>query len=333
MILEVFKHIYFRLPLIVRLLITILTIMIFFGTLIHFVEPNTFPTIFEGIWWAFVTGATVGFGDFVPHTTPGRVIGILLILSGGGMVTFYITAFSSSTIQHERQLSTGKIAFKGTDHSIFIGWNERTRHLVDMTMNKNAKREIVVIDNTVTSLPYNKVPVHFIHGDPTEDHTLKQANIEHAKNITISANIQKNEQQADNMTILTVVAVRGNNHSIRVVCEILSHRQIDNALRAGANTILRTNDFMSILFYHELFREKQATPFEDLSNLLNNQQFKHIAVPTNLINKTFLEATMQYTRNESILLGFIRKDTHHINPENATVLEHADILILLQKWK
>lgn len=333
MILEMFKHVYFRLPLIVRLLITILLIMILFGSIIHFVEPNTFPTVFEGVWWAFVTGATVGFGDFVPHTTTGRIIGILLILSGGGMITFYITAFSSSTIQHEQHLSTGKVAFRGTNHSIFIGWNERTRQLIDMTIKKDHSNEIVVIDNTVSSLPYKKVPVHFIHGDSSEDHTLKQANIEHASNVIISADIQKSEQQADNFTILTIVAVRGNNHTIRIVSEILSHKQVDNALRAGANTILRTNDFMSILFYHELFHQNQSTPFDDISYLLREQQFEHVPVPIQLSNQSFSDVLKHYIEKGDILLGFIRQDTYNINPLHTTVLEQGDILIILHKWE
>lgn len=33
----------------------------------------------DGIWWAFVTAFTVGYGDTVPHTTAGRVLGILLM--------------------------------------------------------------------------------------------------------------------------------------------------------------------------------------------------------------------------------------------------------------
>src|SRR5699024_823819 len=216
--------------------------------------------------------------------------------------------------------------------SIFIGWNERTKQLVDMTINKNSQREIVVIDNTVSSLSYNKIPVHFIHGDPSEDYTLNQANIEHANNVIISADIEKNEQQADNMTILTIVAVRGNNHTIRVVCEILSHSQIDNALRARANTILRTNDFMSILFYHELFHVNQSTPFEDLTQLLKDQQFQHVADTIKLSNKHYKEMAVLFYQKEAILIGVIRKKTYHMNPENSNVLEQGEVLIILCKW-
>ncbi|HEY0359358.1 MAG TPA: potassium channel family protein [Mycobacteriales bacterium] len=35
----------------------------------------------EGIWWAIVTGFTVGYGDSYPSTTPGRALGAFLIVS------------------------------------------------------------------------------------------------------------------------------------------------------------------------------------------------------------------------------------------------------------
>lgn len=112
MTLEIFKHIYFRLPILIRLFLTILIVMVLFGTIIHFIEPEQFPTIFDGVWWAVVTGATVGYGDYVPLTTVGRLIGIVLILTGGGLLTFYITQFAASTVQHENDLSQGKVAYK-----------------------------------------------------------------------------------------------------------------------------------------------------------------------------------------------------------------------------
>lgn len=248
------------------------------------------------------------------------------------MITFYITAFSASTLQHEKRLSMGKIPFKGSNHSIFIGWNERTRQLIDMTINTDDKTEIVVIDRSLPGLSYKNTPVHFIHGDPSEDQTLERANIKSANSVIISANIQKDEQQSDNMTILTIVAVRGNNQSIRIVSEILSEKQIDNALRAGANTILRTNDFMSIIFYHELFHQNKSTPFDDITLLLKENQFEHVPMSSELVGKTFSELIVHYVENEAILLGFIRNGTYELNPPHTTTLEQADTLIFLRKW-
>ncbi|MGM9923844.1 MAG: potassium channel family protein [Bacillus sp. (in: firmicutes)] len=40
----------------------------------------------EGIWWAIVTTTTVGYGDFAPVTTPGRITAVILMLVGIGCI-------------------------------------------------------------------------------------------------------------------------------------------------------------------------------------------------------------------------------------------------------
>lgn len=39
----------------------------------------------EALWWAFVTVTTVGYGDYYPITTQGRVVAVLLMVSGVGL--------------------------------------------------------------------------------------------------------------------------------------------------------------------------------------------------------------------------------------------------------
>ncbi len=52
------------------------------ATLIYYVEPETFNTIPQGIWWATQTLTTVGYGDVYPKTTGGRIIGVLVAFMG-----------------------------------------------------------------------------------------------------------------------------------------------------------------------------------------------------------------------------------------------------------
>ena len=40
----------------------------------------------DAIWWAFVTIATVGYGDYYPVTVPGRFFAVVLMLGGIGIV-------------------------------------------------------------------------------------------------------------------------------------------------------------------------------------------------------------------------------------------------------
>lgn len=69
--------------------------IIFAGYLIAGVDPGiTSPA--DGIWWAWVTATTVGYGDIVPISSAGRILGGFLILLGIGlfsMITANISVF------------------------------------------------------------------------------------------------------------------------------------------------------------------------------------------------------------------------------------------------
>jgi voltage-gated potassium channel len=43
-------------------------------------------SLWDGLWWAFVTVTTVGYGDVVPATTAGRILAIGLMLGGIGFL-------------------------------------------------------------------------------------------------------------------------------------------------------------------------------------------------------------------------------------------------------
>ena len=49
----------------------------------------------EGLWWALVTLTTVGYGDVVPHTIGGRLMGIGLMLSGVVMLSLLTATVAS----------------------------------------------------------------------------------------------------------------------------------------------------------------------------------------------------------------------------------------------
>lgn len=51
------------------------------GIIIHAIDPNV-KTVEDGLWWALVTMATVGYGDVVPKTTEGRLFGSVIIILG-----------------------------------------------------------------------------------------------------------------------------------------------------------------------------------------------------------------------------------------------------------
>ena len=50
------------------------------------VQPEAFGSIPQAMWWSVVTLTTVGYGDVTPVTLPGRVLGIVIMVMGIGVV-------------------------------------------------------------------------------------------------------------------------------------------------------------------------------------------------------------------------------------------------------
>jgi voltage-gated potassium channel len=70
--------------------------------LMTLVDDKDFPNFWVAVWWAIVTLATVGYGDIVPTTVLGRVVGSVVILLGVTFLAFLtatVTSYFVSTDQ------------------------------------------------------------------------------------------------------------------------------------------------------------------------------------------------------------------------------------------
>src|SRR3954451_12179163 len=106
---------FLRLPLLIRILLMALLVFLSFGVSIHFLEPDTFPTVFDGIWWAIITASTVGYGDYVPHSIFGKISGILLIITSAGFLSSFFVSLATTAATRQNDHLEGKTRFKGSD--------------------------------------------------------------------------------------------------------------------------------------------------------------------------------------------------------------------------
>ena len=93
------KEILGRRGLVYVVAITTLLILVGGGCL-SILEPETVKGGYgDGIWWAVVTASTVGYGDIAPTTFLGRLIAVLLMLVGIGLMSTLAASITSHFVQ------------------------------------------------------------------------------------------------------------------------------------------------------------------------------------------------------------------------------------------
>ncbi|MBL7665201.1 MAG: two pore domain potassium channel family protein [Bacteriovoracaceae bacterium] len=64
------------------------------------INPNLHSLI-DAIWWAFATATTTGYGDIVPISTAGKIVGIFLMLVGTALFAMFTGLFAEAILTNE----------------------------------------------------------------------------------------------------------------------------------------------------------------------------------------------------------------------------------------
>lgn len=317
--------------LLLKIIAGLLLFVWFIGLIMHWIEPDVYTRVFDGVWWAIVTISTVGYGDFVPKSVLGRMIGISLILVGIAIFSFFVTNLATSTILIKEQKERGLGMYKKTNHILVIGWNERSRLFLEETHELKPTQELVLIDETLQTLPKNFSFVRFIKGSPTQDETHHRANTKDVETVVITANLHISEHQADANAILTLLTAKGMNPDIYAIVELITEDQVTNAKRAGADEIIKASQHVSLLLMN-------STLFHGITDvvakMLDHDQIDHLLitdVSDKLIGKKFEEAIIHQENKDQFLLGVRRNKENILHPSKNFFLETKDELIIVRR--
>ena len=107
------------------------------GVIAHVVARKDFPTVGIGIWWSIVTLGTVGYGDVVPHTGWGRVLGSVVIVFGVTFIAFLIAIVTSLFVDSDR---AGEKAASYARHQEVLWLLQELKTRMDVLEKRDAAR-------------------------------------------------------------------------------------------------------------------------------------------------------------------------------------------------
>ncbi|WP_198283988.1 potassium channel family protein [Evansella cellulosilytica] len=322
---------YSRFYSLIKMTFIVFLFALFIGNLMHIIEPDNFPSIFDGIWWSVVTISTVGYGDFVPESIFGRILGIILILGGIALFSFFITNLASSTVLAKQEKDAGGAKVKEKGHYIIVGWNERSHQLIKELMNLYSNIHIVLIDETLEKKPIDTKALSFVKGSPTKDETYERANIKKAHTIIITSNQHVDEKTSDANTVLTLLTSKGMQSNIYAIVELISPQQAKNAERAGADEVILSSKHLSLLMVNGVLFHGMTDVIAEMLKHGKDDQLQFKIVPPELINETFQKAITDYQTSDMFLIGIRRGSDTLLHPKNGSQLLSGDKLIFFKR--
>lgn len=298
--------------------------------------PNSvIHTLGDAIWYMMVSITSVGYGDKVPVTIGGRIIGYFYIISSLGILGVLISSISSNiyTMIEEKKLGYQGCSFE--DHIVFIGWNDFNRMVVDEVYSTMRKFAIVTDRKDDIDLIYEcyrKKRVFALFADYHNLEVLEKLNPRMASEVFVNFG-------SDTEALLFVINFKSKYPEPSIIVSIENSKLKNTFLAAGVKYVIPRNEIASKLVASYIFEPDVAELNQDLLSAAHsvedydNQEYKVID-QNPYLNKDYMDAFIDLKLTyDCVLLGLSKtKDNVRVlykNPSGGIKIELGDHMLLM----
>ena len=75
---------------------------------VELLSPNSFSSFGNALWWAATTVTTIGYGDVVPATSGGRVIGVVVMFASVATVSLTTAVITAAFVGYQQRRLGGE---------------------------------------------------------------------------------------------------------------------------------------------------------------------------------------------------------------------------------
>ncbi|MBI2941224.1 MAG: NAD-binding protein [Chloroflexi bacterium] len=273
------------------------------------------PSPVDALWWAIVTMTTVGYGDIVPKTVPGRLIGAVMMLSGMTFLSVLTATIASVlvTAQMRKERGLEPVALRG--HVVVCGWNSNADTLLKGLVEQYGQDPPpIVLVNTLgeeeineTLFQYRGFDVHYVRGDFTSEVVLRRANVGAAGAAIVLADART--PGSDERTVLATLAIKTLSPEIRVCAEVLDAANVPHLRRANADDVVVAGEYNAYLLSGAAAASGFPSVARELLTLEGKHRLSQAPIPSSFVGRTFREVAEYFRQARgAIVIGLTARE-------------------------
>ena len=295
----------------------------------YFQEGQSFT---DALWWAIVTLTTVGYGDISPDSTGGRLIGVVLMFFGIGVLGLFTATIAGVFVEKRLRKERGMGSFDLEGHIILCEWNDRTKEILkDLRADRRAASAPIVLLADIDAKPVVDEQLYFVRGELTEEH-LKRAGIERAATIVLVGDRSLASGARDAKAVLSALTVESLNPDVYSIVELASEDNVRHCERAGADEIIVGAEFSSRVISTATLDHGISTVLRELLSAQVGHDLITVPVPEELAGRRFLDVFSDLKREHGMIALAVQR--HGVgdvvtNPDADAIVGADDRLVVV----
>jgi voltage-gated potassium channel len=317
---------------VINLLIVILLIVLISGFFISYFEPGV--PFSSGVWWSIVTLTTVGYGDISPSTAGGRILAVIIMFFGIGLLGMLSASLATMLISKRMRENKGMCASKVSNHIIICEWNHRAKAILkELRSDATTENVPIVLVADIPEKPVDDEDLVFIRGDVNEE-TLEKANLKEARTIIVLGDDNVAPTARDAQVVLTTLSVESTNPDVYSVVELVDKANEQHCMRANADEVIIGNELSSHMIASAARDHGISRVVSELLSSRYGNELYSIPAAEDMQGGKFLDIFIDMkTQNNTTVLGIQKGHGGEFisNPAADYIVDKDDYLIVISQ--
>ncbi|MGV8059457.1 MAG: potassium channel family protein [Smithellaceae bacterium] len=313
-ILNLYRKNIFKMASVTLILIFLCSFAVFYFE--HTETEANIHSLWDSFWWAIVTVGTVGYGDKYPVSVAGRLVGLLLIFSGVGLMSLLTATIASVFVEKKIKEEKGLDTVKVKNHIVICGWNQHTEEVLQGLTNSGSLEDTsVVLINELSidemdaiKIKYQKYELKFLRGDYVHEDVLLRANIKKAGFALIMADLSgsHSRDRIDERTALAALTIKSISPQVKIIAELLDEANKPHLRRTNVDEIIVRGEHLGSLLASAIISPGLPRVLSSIMSLGEKDKLWKVDIPKSYAGKTFKELSVYFRERQAIIIGVMR---------------------------